>query len=141
MSNIFERDPEGIVEDERDALRRGKLIDDDSKRCRQLIGEQCGLVRAIVTVFPRRQCLRSNVASPEQIEAKPRCDGRQPCGHILDPGCIGTVEFDPRFLHHVLGIRLRSEEPRGKREQAEPLPLECCQVCHFISLTLSARQR
>jgi hypothetical protein len=78
--------------------------------------------------------LAADPPRPQQVQADPRDDGRQPRVEVVD---VAGVAAQPqrRLLHGVVGVVDRSQHPVGDRTQPRTCPLEASRqsgIAHTI---------
>ena len=68
--------------------------------------------------------LGSGSAGAQAIEAHAPDHGRQQPADVLDLAGVGSSQPQPRLLHRVLGLGMRSEHAVGERVETRPALLE-----------------
>ncbi len=127
---------------ERHALGRGQRIQHDQHGRADRIGQQHFVFRTGTGIGGGQRRVRHQVhrflaahlARTQQIQRQPGHHRRQPTGEIADLGRVGTIQAQPRLLHHVLGFGVRTQH--AERHCLEPgavgLELfgQSMQICH-----------
>lgn len=112
--DLFEGNSEEVVQDEADALRGSESVEDNEEREADGFGKQrllfgiervrccCGFGRRVHVLFQR--IFATRIAGAQHIQADTRDDSGEPSAEVLDSARIGTAEFEPRFLHGIIGF-------------------------------------
>nr|WP_245737701.1 hypothetical protein [Jiangella alba] len=131
-ADVVERHGEGVVQDEREPLRRLQGVEDHQHRQPDGVGEQRLLLRVDPVYRADHRVREPDVqrllpprgARPQQVEADPPDDRRQPRAEVAHVAGVGAAEPQPGLLHRVVGFAQRAEHPVGDRAQLPAMRLE-----------------
>ncbi len=128
-TDLGEREPEQVVQDERRALGRGQRLQDDQHRPRDGVGQADRVGRIGCRLHRLRQPGADIALTPaprraQHVQSEAGGRGDQPSGEVVDLVEVAALQADPGFLDHVLGLGHAAEQPVGHADQAWPQGVE-----------------
>src|SRR5690606_7164636 len=130
--DVVERDPERVVQDERQRLGGGEGLDHDHRRQADRVREK-RLVLGVRAGGPAHGGLGAALLErrlpprrprAQRVQAHPPHHRRQPGAEVVDPVAAGAAEPQPRLLHGVVGLGERPQHPVRDRLQLRAVLFE-----------------